>query len=156
MQIGPFQTKGEKAKVKVKVRLNLHGIVSVESATVSLFRFRDCINFFPNIHSCEIMIVNPRAFVLNFFRGFFFLKLLEEEEIEVPVVKESAGENAKMETDEAPADAAAPPSSNDIDVNMQDAKATADTPGAENGIPETGDKPVQMETDTKVDGERTI
>lgn len=61
-----------------------------------------------------------------------------------------------METDEAPADAAAPPSSNDIDVNMQDAKATADTPGAENGIPETGDKPVQMETDTKVDGERTI
>ncbi|KAL4589187.1 hypothetical protein LXL04_002092 [Taraxacum kok-saghyz] len=31
--IGPFQaTKGEKAKVKVKARLNLHGIVSVESA----------------------------------------------------------------------------------------------------------------------------
>ena len=35
-QIGPFQsTKGERAKLKVKVRLNLHGIVSVESATVS-------------------------------------------------------------------------------------------------------------------------
>ncbi|KAJ1433931.1 Heat shock protein 70 family [Sesbania bispinosa] len=109
--IGPFQsTKGEKAKVKVKARLNLHGIVSVESAT-----------------------------------------LMEEEEIEVPVAKESAGENTKMETDEAPADAAAPPSSNDNDVNMQDAKATADTPGAENGVPETGDKPVQMETDTKVE-----
>ncbi|KAD2393940.1 hypothetical protein E3N88_40917 [Mikania micrantha] len=31
--IGPFQaTKGERAKVKVKARLNLHGIVSVESA----------------------------------------------------------------------------------------------------------------------------
>jgi hypothetical protein len=36
MQIGPFQsTKAERAKLKVKVRLNLHGIVSVESATVS-------------------------------------------------------------------------------------------------------------------------
>jgi len=36
MQIGPFQsTKGEKAKIKVRVRLNLHGIVSIESATVS-------------------------------------------------------------------------------------------------------------------------
>ncbi|XP_062179746.1 heat shock 70 kDa protein 15-like [Phragmites australis] len=31
--IGPFQSsKGEKAKLKVKVRLNIHGIVSVESA----------------------------------------------------------------------------------------------------------------------------
>lgn len=36
MQIGPFQsTKAERAKLKVKVRLNVHGIVSVESATVS-------------------------------------------------------------------------------------------------------------------------
>ncbi|CAH1425469.1 unnamed protein product [Lactuca virosa] len=33
--IGPFQTtKGERAKVKVKARLNLHGNVSVESAHV--------------------------------------------------------------------------------------------------------------------------
>ncbi|KAH7657354.1 Heat shock protein 70 family protein [Dioscorea alata] len=33
--IGPFQsTKGERAKLKVKVRLNLHGIVSVESAAM--------------------------------------------------------------------------------------------------------------------------
>ncbi|KAK4267465.1 hypothetical protein QN277_024243 [Acacia crassicarpa] len=110
--IGPFQTaNSERAKVKVKVRLNLHGIVFIESAT-----------------------------------------LLEEEIVEVPVSKEPAGENAKMETDEAPADAAAPPpSSNDTDVNMQDAKATADAPGVENGIPETADKPVQMETDTKAE-----
>ena len=36
IQIGPFQSsKGGRSKVKVKVRLNLHGIVSVESATVS-------------------------------------------------------------------------------------------------------------------------
>lgn len=33
--IGPFKpSKGEKAKIKVKIRLNLHGIVSVESATM--------------------------------------------------------------------------------------------------------------------------
>ncbi|OAY85465.1 heat shock 70 kDa protein 15-like [Ananas comosus] len=32
--IGPFQSKGGKAKLKVKVRLNLHGIVSIESATM--------------------------------------------------------------------------------------------------------------------------
>lgn len=44
MQIGPFQaTKSERAKVKVKVRLNLHGIVSVEGATVSvLWNACDC------------------------------------------------------------------------------------------------------------------
>ncbi|KAF7814286.1 heat shock 70 kDa protein 15-like [Senna tora] len=110
--IGPFQTtKGEKAKVKVKARLNLHGIVFIESAT-----------------------------------------LLEEEIVEVPVSKEPAGENAKMDTDEAPSDAAAPPpTSNDTDVNMQEAKATADTSGVENGAPEAVDKPEQMDTDTKVD-----
>lgn len=35
-QIGPFQSgKGGIVKLKVKVRMNLHGIVSVESATVS-------------------------------------------------------------------------------------------------------------------------
>ncbi|XXG56110.1 hypothetical protein AAC387_Pa03g3612 [Persea americana] len=33
--IGPFETaKGERAKVKMKVRLNLHGLVSIESATL--------------------------------------------------------------------------------------------------------------------------
>lgn len=65
-----------------------------------------------------------------------------------------------METDEAPADAAAAatPSTNDNDVSMQDAntKATANAPGAENGTPEAGDKPVQMDTDTKVNSERKI
>lgn len=110
--IGPFQsTKSERAKVKVKVRLNMHGIVCIESAT-----------------------------------------LLEEEEVEVPVTKEPEKEAAKMETDEVPSDTA-PPSSSETDVNMQDAKGTADAqgttdaPGAENGVPESGDKPTQMETD---------
>ncbi|KAI3525042.1 hypothetical protein L1887_03713 [Cichorium endivia] len=96
--IGPFQaTKGERAKVKVKARLNLHGIVSVESA-----------------------------------------QLIEEEEAEVPVTKEAT----KMETDKAPADVA---STNETDVNMLDASVT------ENGASETGDNPVQMETDAKVE-----
>jgi heat shock protein 4 len=36
MQIGPFQSsKGEEAKLEVKVCLNIHGIVSLESATVT-------------------------------------------------------------------------------------------------------------------------
>ncbi|PON35160.1 Heat shock protein 70 family [Trema orientale] len=108
--IGPFQsTKGERSKLKVKVRLNVHGIVSVESAT-----------------------------------------LLEEEEVEVPVSKEAPKEANKMETDEASSDAV-PSASTEADVNMQDAKGTTDTSGAENGVPESGDNPVQMETDNKVD-----
>lgn len=73
---------------------------------------------------------------------------MEEEEVEASVSKESAKEPTKMEADEAPA---APPNGNDADVNMQDAKANADTPGVENGVPETGDKPAQMDVDdTKV------
>ncbi|KAL8537586.1 hypothetical protein ACS0TY_012634 [Phlomoides rotata] len=106
--IGPFQSKnGERAKLKVKMRLNLHGIVTLESAT-----------------------------------------LLEEEEGEVPVVKESEKGSTKMETDELPIDPA-PPSTTEADVNMQDSKP--DGAGVENGIPESGDKPVQMETDAKVE-----
>jgi heat shock protein 4 len=76
-----------------------------------------------------------------------FVQLLEEEEVEASVSKESASEPTKMEADEAPAGAAAPPNGNDADVNMQDAKANADTPGVENGVPENGDKPAQMDVD---------
>lgn len=79
-----------------------------------------------------------------------YLQLLEEEEVEVPISKETPKEAAKLETDEALNDAV-PPSSNETDANMQDAKA-ADAPGAENSNFETGDKPVQMETDNKVIG----
>ncbi|GER32746.1 heat shock protein 70 [Striga asiatica] len=103
--IGPFQsTMGERAKLKVKVRLNLHGIVSIESA------------------------------------------MLLEEEVEVPVVKEPAKEATKMETDEAPS---APPNAAETDVNMQDTKM--DGAGDNNGVPESGDKSAQMETDVKVE-----
>ncbi|GMJ14233.1 heat shock protein 91 [Hibiscus trionum] len=88
--IGPFPTiRSERPKLKAKVRLNLHGIVSLESAS-----------------------------------------LLEEEE-EVSVSKE--------------------PTKGDTDVNMQDPKGTADVATVENGISESGDKPVQMEMDTKVE-----
>ncbi|KAK4590593.1 hypothetical protein RGQ29_020948 [Quercus rubra] len=75
--------------------------------------------------------------------------LLEEEEIEVPVSKEPAKEDVKMDTDEAPNNAL-PQGSDETDVNMQDAKGTADAPRVENGVPESGDKPLQMEADTKL------
>ncbi|XP_073017569.1 heat shock 70 kDa protein 15-like [Primulina eburnea] len=105
--IGPFQSTNERAKVKVKVRLNLHGIVSVESAM-----------------------------------------LLEEDEIEVPVVKDSAKDPEKMDTEDVHTDPATS-STPDADVNMQDSKI--DAPEPENGVPESGDKPAQMETDKKVE-----
>ncbi|GKB28893.1 heat shock 70 kDa protein 15-like protein [Tanacetum coccineum] len=100
--IGPFQaTNAERGKVKVKARLNLHGIVSVDSA-----------------------------------------QLIEEEEVEVPVTKEPSKEATKMDTDNASADV---PSTNETDVNMDDAPVT------ENGAVDTGDNAVKMETDTKVE-----
>lgn len=74
---------------------------------------------------------------------------MEEEEIEVPVTKEEEKEAAKMETDEASADPAIP-SSNETDVNMQDAKASSDAPRSENDVPEAGEKTAEMETDAKV------
>ncbi|XP_058111130.1 heat shock 70 kDa protein 14-like [Magnolia sinica] len=111
--IGPFQSaKGERAKLKVKVRLSLHGIVSIESAT------------------------------------------LLEEEVEVPVStgKEPTTEATKMDTDEVQNDAA-PAGTGEVDANMQDTKGASDSSstGVENGAPESEDKPVQMETDAKVE-----
>ncbi|XP_006643833.1 heat shock 70 kDa protein 15-like isoform X2 [Oryza brachyantha] len=107
--IGPFHpSKGDKAKLKVKVRLNIHGVVSVESAT-----------------------------------------MLEEEEVEIPVVATTeAKDSTKMETDEAPNEAAA-----GTDVNMQEAKTSADAAaeGAENGTTNSEEKSVPMETDAKVE-----
>ncbi|KAG2328185.1 hypothetical protein Bca52824_010913 [Brassica carinata] len=99
--IDPFQSsKGERAKLKLKVRLNLHGVVA-ESAN-----------------------------------------LLEEEEVEVPVSKEQSEEAAKMDTENA---------AGESDVNMQEAKETSDADGADNGVLESADKPVQMETESSKD-----
>lgn len=56
-------------------------------------------------------------------------------------------ESTKMDTDEAPS-AAAPPSTTENDVNMEEAKSAADAPASANGA--QGDIPVQMETDSKV------
>lgn len=67
---------------------------------------------------------------------------MEEEEVEVLVTKEPAEEATNMDTDEAPSDAA-PPSSSEADVNMWDAKGTADASGVENGVSESRDKPTQ-------------
>ena len=75
-------------------------------------------------------------------------QLLEEEEVEVPVVKEPSKESNKMETDDAPNE----PTPAETDVKMQDTRRT------ENGVPESGEnvaadaaeKPVQMDTDAKV------
>lgn len=50
-----------------------------------------------------------------------------------------------METNELLADPV-PPST--ADVNMQDSETGA--PAADNGIPDSGDNPVQMETDVEV------
>lgn len=75
------------------------------------------------------------------------MQLLEEEEVEVPVSKEQSEETAKMDTDKASAETA--PASGDSDVNMQDAKETSDAASTDDGVPETADKPVQMETDSK-------
>nr|GMC74892.1 heat shock 70 kDa protein 15-like [Ipomoea batatas] len=49
-----------------------------------------------------------------------------------------------METDDIP-----PQDSSETDVNMQDDKVTSDA--SENHAPESGDKPVQMETDAKAE-----
>ena len=83
------------------------------------------------------------------YENYLLFQLLEEEEVEVPVVKEST----KMETDDAPNET----NTGEADVNMQDAKGAVEAP-AENGAPESGektsaevnDKPLQMETDAKV------
>ncbi|THU61063.1 hypothetical protein C4D60_Mb07t19340 [Musa balbisiana] len=117
--IGPFQTsKGERAKLKVKVRLNLHGIVSIESAT-----------------------------------------MLEEEEVEVAVSSTSEVTKESMDMDEATKFSSKTendenaPSKTENDVVMQEAKGTTDnsSAGFENGAPEAGEKPVQMDTDSKVE-----
>ncbi|KAL0441553.1 UNVERIFIED_CONTAM: Heat shock protein 14 [Sesamum radiatum] len=128
--IGPFQsTKGERAKLKVKVRLNLHGIVSIESATEA------CVKPVVGMSQCgsglnDVLIV-------------YGMMLLEEEEVDVPVAKDSQKNATKMETDEAP------PSTAGTDENMQDAQN--DGAGAENGAPESGDKTSEMDTDSKVE-----
>ncbi|XP_050136169.1 LOW QUALITY PROTEIN: heat shock 70 kDa protein 15 [Malus sylvestris] len=62
-------------------------------------------------------------------------------------------QKSKQSTNEALIHAA-PPSTNETDVNMQDAKDTANAPGAKNCVPESRDKPVQMETDAKTDAKK--
>ncbi|KAG6482379.1 hypothetical protein ZIOFF_059010 [Zingiber officinale] len=103
--IGPFQSNtGERARLKVKVRLNLHGIISIDSA------------------------------------------MMLEEEVEVPVsaAEQPPKESVKMDTDEAANDS----SKTETDVNMEDVKTSG---GVDNGVPESEQRPPQMETDNKVE-----
>jgi heat shock 70kDa protein 4 len=92
---------------------------------------------------------------LNIIIVTLLLQMIEEEETEVPVsstdLNEPPKEAAKMETDHE--------SQNDggaagADVNMQDSKPESDTgsaaPGSENGVSQSNDKPMQMETENKV------
>ncbi|GAB2228120.1 hypothetical protein Droror1_Dr00009950 [Drosera rotundifolia] len=107
--IGPFQSaKGERAKLRLKVRLNLHGIVSVESATI-----------------------------------------LEEEEVELAVAKDFSKEATKMDTEDVQG-GAAPAGPAESDVNMADAK-NAEGAGVDNGVSDSTEEPVQMDTDVKAD-----
>lgn len=94
---------------------------------------------------------------LHFFLWiiYFCLFQLLEEEVDVPVstVKDQPmKEETRMDTDEANIAPSAPTSTGDNDTNMQDAKGADDAPGAgvENGVPDSGDNSVQMETDAKV------
>ncbi|CAM0957480.1 unnamed protein product [Alopecurus aequalis] len=106
--IGPFQSsKGEKAKLKVKVRLNIHGIVSLESAT-----------------------------------------MLEEEEVEVPV----------LATSEVPKDATKMDTDDMTDFNMQESKGPADTAeGATvDGAQDSEEKSVPMDTDAKSPSKKKV
>ena len=76
--------------------------------------------------------------------------MLEEEEVEVPVsaAPELPKESTKMDTDEAVNEA----SKTETDLNMEDAKSASNSSasGVDNGVPESNDKPVEMETDNKV------
>ncbi|XP_039142914.1 heat shock 70 kDa protein 14-like [Dioscorea cayenensis subsp. rotundata] len=73
--------------------------------------------------------------------------MLEEEEVEIPVsaTKKPLKEYTKMDVDES--------SIGETDVSMQDFKPQADSSGvgSENGATDSADKPVQMDTDAKVE-----
>lgn len=106
--IGPFKpTKMEKAKIKLKIRLNLHGIVSVESAS-----------------------------------------MIEEDEVEVPVLKSEGGSSAmEVETNQGLRKTEVP-DLNDPNVETDENNA-AEPSGMENGEPAGEVKSSEMESSKK-------
>lgn len=72
------------------------------------------------------------------------LQILEEE-VEVPVsaAEQPPKESVKMGTGEAANDS----SKTETDVNMEDVKTSV---GVDNGVPESEERPAEMETDNKV------
>ncbi|CAI9782710.1 unnamed protein product [Fraxinus pennsylvanica] len=96
----------------------------------------------------------PSVKALAFYKSSTFMVDVQytdllEKEVEVPVVKDSANELSRMETDEVAVDPT-PQSSTKTNINMEDAKGSTDIPGAENGVLESGEKPSQLETDAMV------
>ncbi|RRT74668.1 hypothetical protein B296_00002165 [Ensete ventricosum] len=136
-QIGPFHSsKGERAKLKVKVHLNLHGIVSVESATVSM----------------ESMELYSLTFLFTFYHEItLFVQMLEEEEVEVPVsaAAEPLKESTKTDMDELTTDFP----KTETDVKMEASRNAANNSAGvvDTAVPESDEKSVQMETDNKVE-----
>ncbi|KAL6495893.1 hypothetical protein OROGR_030456 [Orobanche gracilis] len=101
-----------------------------------------------NLSYCKLR-PEYKSMAPNGEKPHFLIRIqLLEEETELPIVQEPAQEPSKMDTDEYPADPS-PLNTSETDVNMQDPKAEGAT--AENTPPESGDKPVQMETDAKVE-----
>ncbi|RWW78184.1 hypothetical protein BHE74_00013600 [Ensete ventricosum] len=136
-QIGPFHSsKGERAKLKVKVHLNLHGIVSVESATVSM----------------ESIELYSLTFLFTFYHEItLFVQMLEEEEVEVPVsaAAEPLKESTKMDMDELITDFP----KTETDVKMEASRNAANNSAGvvDTAVPESDEKSAQMETDNKVE-----
>ncbi|RWV91118.1 hypothetical protein GW17_00046624 [Ensete ventricosum] len=136
-QIGPFHSsKGERAKLKVKVHLNLNGIVSVESATVSM----------------ESIELYSLTFLFTFYHEItLFVQMLEEEEVEVPVsaAAEPLKESTKMDMDELTTDFP----KTETDVKMEDSRNAANNSAGvvDTAVPESDEKSAQMETDNKVE-----
>ena len=150
LQIGPFTPSKSKAAVqlKVKVKLNLHGCVTVDQATVSRELCQNnCETLTPSVLDyCQPAIEQTNRFfcsglatcklaVAHSFlteiplqaRHRFFLcctQMIEEEEVEVPASK--AADPAPMETEADKKDEAST-AAGDADTKMEDAEAGAAT-----------------------------
>ena len=94
LQVGPFQVaQSEKHKVKVKPRLNLHGIVSIESASVSMKKY-GC------YWCCWMQIWSTFCIFVTLFSLIPLLQLIEDE-INDPVSRDT--NHTDMDVDHEPA-----------------------------------------------------
>ncbi|RWW31596.1 hypothetical protein GW17_00003781 [Ensete ventricosum] len=102
-----------------------------------------------NIHSVEVVGSGSRVPAIIRILTEFFGKEPRRTMNAIPVsaAPEPPKESTKMDTDEAVNEA----SKTETDVNMEDAKSASNSSagGVDNGVPESNDKPVEMETDSK-------